>query len=161
MHQVGLAGSARLAGVVFLGEFVGFLDQVEVVVGPVFAQLPHQLAEAGHREHVGRDLFTQRRHDGFYPSGSGKGAYREALCVSSLRDGGTGALARPALSAVESSNWAARAALPNTPRTGKVCTKQEIRRGSNSCEWSFGADWRGAAALARIRPSAHRAPCPS
>ena len=65
MDEVGLAGGAVLSGVVFLGEFVGALDEVEVVVGTVFAQLPHQLAETGHREHVGRDLFAQRRHDGF------------------------------------------------------------------------------------------------
>ena len=65
MHEVGLAGGAVLSGVVFLGEFVGFLDEVEVVVGTVLAQLPHQLAEAGGREHVGRNLFTQRRHDRF------------------------------------------------------------------------------------------------
>ena len=62
MHEVGFAGSAALSGVVLLGKFVGFLDQGEVVVGTVPAQLPHQLAEAGHREHVGRDLLTQRCH---------------------------------------------------------------------------------------------------
>ncbi len=65
MHEIGLAGGAVLSGVMLLGKFVGFLDEVEVVVGTVLAQLPHQLAEAGHREHVGRDLFTQRRHDRF------------------------------------------------------------------------------------------------
>ena len=65
MHQVGLARGAGLSGVVLLGEFVGLLDQVEVVVGTVLAQLPHQLAEAGHRQHVGRDLLAQRRHDRF------------------------------------------------------------------------------------------------
>ena len=64
MDEIGLAGGAGLAGVVLLGEFVGFLDEVEIVVGTVLAQLLHQLAEAGHREHVGRDLLTQRRHDG-------------------------------------------------------------------------------------------------
>jgi len=31
-----------------LGKFVGFLDQVQVVVGTVLAQLFHQLAEPGH-----------------------------------------------------------------------------------------------------------------
>src|ERR1019366_5331839 len=65
VHQVGLAGGAGLSGVVLLGEFVGFLDQFEGVVGTVLAQLPHQLAEAGDREHVGRNLLTQRRHDRF------------------------------------------------------------------------------------------------
>ncbi len=65
MHQVGLARGPGLSRVVLLGEFVGSLDQVEVVVGTVLAQLPHQLAEAGHREHVGRNLLTQRRHDRF------------------------------------------------------------------------------------------------
>ncbi len=65
MNQVGFARSPRLPGMMFLGELVGLLDQVEVVVGPVLAELLHQLAEAGHREHVGRDLLTQRRHEGF------------------------------------------------------------------------------------------------
>ena len=63
MHEIGLAGGAGLSGMMLLGKFVGFLDEVEVVVGTVLAQLPHQLAEAGYREHVGRDLLTQRRHD--------------------------------------------------------------------------------------------------
>ena len=62
MHQVGFAGRAGLSGVVLLGKFVGFFYEIEVVVGTVLAQLLHQLAEAGHREHVGRDLLTQRRH---------------------------------------------------------------------------------------------------
>ena len=75
MDQVGLAGGAQLPGMVFLGELVGALDEVEIVVGTVLAQLPHQLAEAGNREHVGRDLFPQRRHDGFYPSTGGRGGY--------------------------------------------------------------------------------------
>ena len=65
MDEIGLAGGAVLSGVVLLGELVGFLDQIEIVVGTVLAQLPHQLAEAGDREHAGRDLFTQRRHDRF------------------------------------------------------------------------------------------------
>ena len=65
VHEVGFAGGAGLPSVVLLREFVGFLDQVEVVVGTVLAQLPHQLAEAGNRKHVGLDLFTQRRHDRF------------------------------------------------------------------------------------------------
>jgi len=65
MYEVGLAGSAVLSSVVFLGEFVGSFNEVEIVVGTVLAQLFHQLAEAGDREHVGRDLFAQRRHDRF------------------------------------------------------------------------------------------------
>ena len=62
MDEVGLTRGSGLAGVVLLGEFVGSFDQVEVVVGTVLAELFHQLAEAGHREHVGRNLLTQRRH---------------------------------------------------------------------------------------------------
>jgi hypothetical protein len=50
---------------VLLGKIVGFLNQLEIVVGTVLAELFHELAEAGHREHVGRDLLTQRRHEGF------------------------------------------------------------------------------------------------
>ncbi len=62
MHEVRFAGRAGLSGVMFLGKFVGFFYEIEIVVGTVLAQLLHQLAEAGHREHVGRDLLTQRRH---------------------------------------------------------------------------------------------------
>ncbi len=65
MYQVGLARGSGLSGVVLLGEFVGPLDQFEVVVGTVLAQLPHQFAEAGHRQHVGRNLLAQRRHNRF------------------------------------------------------------------------------------------------
>ena len=65
MDEVRFAGGAGLSGVMLLGKFVGFLDDGEVVVGTVLAQLPHQLAEAGHGENVGLDLFPQRRHDRF------------------------------------------------------------------------------------------------
>ncbi len=65
MHEVGFAGGAGLSGVMLLGKFVGSFDEVEIVVGTVLAELLHQLAEAGYREHVGRDLLTQRRHDRF------------------------------------------------------------------------------------------------
>ena len=41
MDEIGFAGGAMLSGVVLLGEFVGALDEVEIVVGTVFAQLPH------------------------------------------------------------------------------------------------------------------------
>jgi hypothetical protein len=50
---------------VLLGKIVGFLDEVEILAGAVLAELPHELAKAGHRENIRRDLFTQRRHDGF------------------------------------------------------------------------------------------------
>ena len=65
MHEVRFAGGAGLSGVMFLGKFVGFFYEIEIVIGTVLAQLLHQLAEAGHREHVGRDLLTQRRHNRF------------------------------------------------------------------------------------------------
>ena len=66
MDQIGLAGRAMLAGVVLLRKLIGALDEIEIVVGTVLAQLPHQLAESRYREHAGRDLVPQRRHDGFY-----------------------------------------------------------------------------------------------
>jgi hypothetical protein len=65
MHEIRLTRGAGLSGVMLLGEFVGSFDEVEVVVGTVLAQLFHELAEAGHREHVGLNLFPQRRHDRF------------------------------------------------------------------------------------------------
>jgi hypothetical protein len=65
MHEVGLAGGAGLSGVVLLREFVGFLYEVEIVVGTVLAELFHELAEAGDGKYVGCDLLAQRRHDRF------------------------------------------------------------------------------------------------
>ena len=65
MDEIGFARGAALSGVVLLREVVGFLDQLEIVVRPVLTELFHELAEAGNREHVGRDLLTQRRHEGF------------------------------------------------------------------------------------------------
>ena len=62
MDQVGLAGGAALSGMVFLGKLVGFADEFEIVVGPVGPHSAHQLAEPGHREHIGRELLAQRRH---------------------------------------------------------------------------------------------------
>ena len=43
-----------------LGKFVGFLDEFEIVIRTILAQLSHQLAEASYREHIGRELLTQR-----------------------------------------------------------------------------------------------------
>ena len=62
MNQVGLAGGAALSGVVFLGKLVGFADEFEIVVGPVGPHSAHELAEPGHREHIGRELLAQGRH---------------------------------------------------------------------------------------------------
>ena len=45
-----------------LREVVGSFDDVEIVVRTVLAQLFHQLAEAGYRQNIRRDLLTQRRH---------------------------------------------------------------------------------------------------
>ena len=62
MNQVGLAGGAALAGMVFLGKLVGLADEFQVVVGPVGPHSAHQLTELGHREDIGRELLAQGRH---------------------------------------------------------------------------------------------------
>ena len=62
MDQVGLTGGAALPGMMFLGKLVGLADEFEIVVGPVGPHSAHELAEPGHREHVGRELLAQRRH---------------------------------------------------------------------------------------------------
>ena len=62
MDQVGLTGGAALPGMMFLGKLVGFADQFEIVVGPVGPHSAHEFAEAGHREHIGRELLAQGRH---------------------------------------------------------------------------------------------------
>ena len=64
MNQVGLAGGAALAGMVFLGKLVGLADEFQIVVGPVGPHAAHQLTELGDREHIGRELLAQGRHDG-------------------------------------------------------------------------------------------------
>ena len=66
MRQVGLARFARLAFVVLLGKFVGFFDGREVVGGAVGANLAQQIAEAGDRQNIGRDLLAQSRHNRLY-----------------------------------------------------------------------------------------------
>ena len=64
MNQIGFAGGAGLAGMMFLGELVGFAHQFQIVAGPVGAKSAQQFPELGHREGGGRDLFAQRRHAG-------------------------------------------------------------------------------------------------
>ena len=66
MHQVGLARLARLALVMLQGKFVGFFDEGEIVVGPVGADLAQQIAKAGDRQNIGRDLLAQSRHNRLY-----------------------------------------------------------------------------------------------
>ena len=65
VDEIRLAGSPGLSSVMLLGKIVGFLNNFQVVVGAIFAELFHQLAESCDREHVGRNLLTQRRHEGF------------------------------------------------------------------------------------------------
>ena len=76
MHEVRLAGGAGLSGMMFLRIFVGFPHQLQIVVGPVGAHGAHQLAELGHREGGGRDLFAQSRHNGLY---RGKRRWKQRL----------------------------------------------------------------------------------
>ena len=66
MHQVGLARLARLAFVMFEGEFVGLLDGGEIVGGAVGADLAQEIAKACDRQNIGRDLLAQSRHDRLY-----------------------------------------------------------------------------------------------
>jgi len=49
---------------VFLGELVGFADDLEVVVRTVLLDPLHEVAEPRYREDVGRDLLAQSRHKG-------------------------------------------------------------------------------------------------
>ena len=63
MYQVGFAGSAALAGMMLLGKFVGFAHQFQIFGRPIGLHPAQQLTELGHREHVGRDLLAQCRHD--------------------------------------------------------------------------------------------------
>ena len=62
VHQVGIARGAGLSSVIFLGEFVSFLDNAQIIIGPVDPQRLHQVTETGYCEDVGRDLLAQSRH---------------------------------------------------------------------------------------------------
>src|SRR5277367_1521069 len=66
MDEIRLARSAALAGMIFLGVLVGFPHQLQIVGGAVGPHSAQQLAELGHREGGGRDLFAQGRHNGLY-----------------------------------------------------------------------------------------------
>ena len=66
MHQVRLARLAGLTFVMFEGEFVGFLDEGQIVVGPVGADLAQKIAKACDRQNIGRDLLAQSRHVRLY-----------------------------------------------------------------------------------------------
>ena len=63
MYQVGFAGRSALAGMMLLGKLVCFAHQFQIFGGPVGLHSTQQLTKLGHREHVGRDLLAQRRHD--------------------------------------------------------------------------------------------------
>ena len=62
MDEIRLARGAGLAVVMLQGVVVGFVDDVEIVLGTVFLNPLHQLAELGDREDGGRDLLAQVRH---------------------------------------------------------------------------------------------------
>src|SRR5664279_6660190 len=68
MHQVGLSRIAYLSFVMFQGEFVGFLDQGLVVVGPVGADFAQEVAKPCNRQNIGRDVLAQSRHVRLYVS---------------------------------------------------------------------------------------------
>ena len=48
------------------GEFVGFFDQGEIVVGTIAANLAQEIAKFGHGKNVGRDLLAECRHERLY-----------------------------------------------------------------------------------------------
>ena len=58
VHQIRLAGSAGLSGVMFLGKFIRFLDDFEVVIGTIAAHPLHQLTEFCDGESGGRNLLA-------------------------------------------------------------------------------------------------------
>ena len=66
MRQVRLAGLARLPLVMLLGKLVGLFDGREIVGGAVGANLAQQIAKAGDRQNIGRDLLAQSRHNRLY-----------------------------------------------------------------------------------------------
>ncbi len=68
MNEIGLAGGAGLALMVAEGEVVGFLDQRQIVVGTIGANLAQEIAKLGHRKDVGSDLLAESRHDRLYAS---------------------------------------------------------------------------------------------
>jgi len=61
--QIGFAGGAALSGMMLLGELIGFANKLQIFGGPIGLHSAQQLTELGHREHVGRDLLAQCRHD--------------------------------------------------------------------------------------------------
>ena len=62
VNQIGLAGGAALAGMMFLGKFVGLADEFKIVIGAVGPHPAHQLTELGHREDVSCELLAQGPH---------------------------------------------------------------------------------------------------
>ena len=62
MDQVRLARGAKLPGMIFLGIFVGFAHQFQIIAGAVGTHGAQQFPELGDRQGGGRDLFAQRRH---------------------------------------------------------------------------------------------------
>ena len=68
MNEIRLAGGAGLALMMAEGEVVGLLDQRQVVVGTIGANLAQQIAKLGDRQNVGSDLLAESRHDRLYAS---------------------------------------------------------------------------------------------
>ena len=63
MGQVGFAGGTALAGMMLLGELVGFANKFKILGRPIGRHPAQQLTELGYREHVGSYLLAQCRHD--------------------------------------------------------------------------------------------------
>ena len=63
VNQVGLAGLARLAAVIFQRELVGAAYHVQIVVRTVLPGDSEQVSKPGHRQNIRRDLLPQRRHN--------------------------------------------------------------------------------------------------
>ncbi len=62
MDQIGLAGSAALAFMMFQGIIVGLLNDRQIVLRTALLHPLHQIAELGQGEGGGRDLLAQARH---------------------------------------------------------------------------------------------------
>ena len=79
MDEVGFSRGATLAGVILLRELVSFADDFQIIVWPVGRQVLHQVTEARDGKDVGRDLFSQSRHDGLYPFGIKRKGVNDAV----------------------------------------------------------------------------------
>ncbi len=84
MHQVRLSRLARLSFVMFQGEFVGFLDEGLIVVGPVGADLAQEIAKTCNRQNIGRDVLAQSRHVRLYVSSADRSRVMRVFEIAAM-----------------------------------------------------------------------------